>query len=106
MTRLILDVLMSSNYEFSKDGARAIRRSTVVVSSRLQRCPTDSPWQVYSYGHIAHLLGFPRRARQVGICLKHLPTFDPTEPENHFFHDQNVPWQRVLNSKGGISPRG
>lgn len=41
--------------------------------------------------------------RQVGVCLKHLPSHS-TEAEHHF-HDRNVPWQRVINAKGGISPR-
>lgn len=59
-----------------------------------------------SYGHIALLLGFPQRARQVGVCLKHLPSYAPDEPDKHFFHSDNVPWQRVVNAKGGISPRG
>ncbi len=62
--------------------------------------------KVTSYGHIAVLLGFPKRARQVGVCLKHLPHYDSTDPDRHFFHSNNVPWQRVINSKGGISPRG
>ena len=62
--------------------------------------------RVTSYGHIAVLLGFPKRARQVGVCLKHLPDYDPADPERHYFHGNNVPWQRVINSKGGISPRG
>ncbi|OQO01357.1 hypothetical protein B0A48_12912 [Cryoendolithus antarcticus] len=30
--------------------------------------------RVTSYGHIALLLGFPERPRQVGVCLKHLPS--------------------------------
>lgn len=59
-----------------------------------------------SYGHVALLLGYPKRARQVGICLKHLPTYDEAEPNKYEYHSQNVPWQRVVNSKGGISPRG
>lgn len=59
-----------------------------------------------SYGHIALLLGYPKRARQVGVCLKHLPSFDPADPDRHFHHNENVPWQRVVNSKGGISSRG
>jgi methylated-DNA-protein-cysteine methyltransferase-like protein len=42
-----------------------------------------------------------QRPRQVGVCLKHLSS-DTT----HTFHDGNVPWQRVINSKGIISPRG
>lgn len=73
------------------------------VYSTIQLIP---PGQCTSYGHIALLLGFPQRARQVGVCLKHLPSFDPTNPERYFYHDQNVPWQRVVNAKGGISPRG
>ncbi|GKT44645.1 alkyltransferase-like protein 1 [Colletotrichum spaethianum] len=40
------------------------------------------------------------RPRQVGICLKHLPT-DPTSR----FNNETVPWQRVINAKGTISPR-
>lgn len=44
-----------------------------------------------------------QRARQVGIALKHLPRNVPGI--DHFFHDQNVPWQRVINAKGMISHR-
>ncbi|GIJ88251.1 hypothetical protein Asppvi_007169 [Aspergillus pseudoviridinutans] len=57
--------------------------------------------KVTSYGHIALLLGQPKRPRQVGVCLKHLP-----EDPSHHFHSGNVPWQRVVNSKGMISHRG
>ncbi|KAL2205917.1 DNA binding methylated-DNA--cysteine S-methyltransferase [Sarocladium strictum] len=56
--------------------------------------------KVTTYGHIAALVGTPQRPRQVGVCLKHLPS----EPSSRFNHD-NVPWQRVINSKGIISPR-
>lgn len=59
-----------------------------------------------SYKHIAELLGYPKRARQVGVCLKHLPDYDENDPERFEYHNRNVPWQRVVNSKGGISPRG
>ncbi|PBP21980.1 DNA binding methylated-DNA--cysteine S-methyltransferase [Diplocarpon rosae] len=41
--------------------------------------------KVTSYGHIARLIG--------------------THP-THTFHNNNVPWQRVINNKGVISPRG
>ncbi|PLN79665.1 hypothetical protein BDW42DRAFT_186601 [Aspergillus taichungensis] len=58
--------------------------------------------KVTSYGHIALLLGEPKRPRQVGICLKHLPQPDS---DNHF-HAGNVPWQRVVNAKGMVSHRG
>ncbi|KAH8179145.1 6-O-methylguanine DNA methyltransferase, DNA binding domain-containing protein [Sarocladium implicatum] len=56
--------------------------------------------KVTTYGHIAMLVGTPQRPRQVGVCLKHLPA----DPSARFNHD-NVPWQRVINAKGAISPR-
>jgi methylated-DNA-protein-cysteine methyltransferase related protein len=59
-----------------------------------------------SYGHIALLLGSPQRARQVGVCLQHLPRYDPAQPERHAYNSENVPWQRVLNVRGGVSARG
>ncbi|KAH7070201.1 6-O-methylguanine DNA methyltransferase [Paraphoma chrysanthemicola] len=63
--------------------------------------------KVTSYGHIARLLGKPERPRQVGVCLKHLPSASTDRSKkSSTFHSGNVPWQRVINSKGGISPRG
>ncbi|KAH7078079.1 hypothetical protein BKA63DRAFT_532479 [Paraphoma chrysanthemicola] len=69
--------------------------------------------KVTSYGHIARLLGKRERpsvahARpQVGVCLKHLPSASTDRSKkSSTFHSGNVPWQRVINSKGGISPRG
>lgn len=79
--------------------------------------------KVTSYGHIAKLVGTrtflgtktqlyiylgiyktkiltAQRPRQVGICMKHL-SHDPDAR----FNNDNVPWQRVINSKGIISPR-
>ncbi|KAI2467795.1 DNA binding methylated-DNA--cysteine S-methyltransferase [Annulohypoxylon bovei var. microspora] len=56
--------------------------------------------KVTNYGHIAKLIGTPERPRQVGICLKHLSQ----DADSRFNHD-NVPWQRVINAKGIISPR-
>ncbi|KAL8409571.1 hypothetical protein RB594_007857 [Gaeumannomyces avenae] len=67
------------------------------VYSAVQEIP---PGKVTTYGRIAELVGFPQRPRQVGVCLKHLPE----DPEARFNHD-NVPWQRVINAKGIISPR-
>ncbi|MDD9828212.1 MAG: MGMT family protein [Deltaproteobacteria bacterium] len=49
--------------------------------------------RVATYGQIAHLAGLPRRARQVGYALHALP------------HGSRVPWQRVLNARGELSPR-
>jgi methylated-DNA-protein-cysteine methyltransferase related protein len=43
-------------------------------------------------GHVAKLIDRPRNSRQVGQALK-------------FLQDDTVPWQRVVNHKGIISPR-
>ncbi|KAI1652362.1 DNA binding methylated-DNA--cysteine S-methyltransferase [Daldinia loculata] len=68
-----------------------------VVYTAIQQIPYG---KVTTYGHIAKLIGTPERPRQVGICLKHLPQ----DADSRFNHD-NVPWQRVINAKGMISPR-
>jgi methylated-DNA-protein-cysteine methyltransferase-like protein len=49
--------------------------------------------RVATYGQVAALAGLPGRARQVGYALHALST------------DSNLPWQRVINSSGGISAR-
>lgn len=67
------------------------------VYSAVQEIP---PGRVTTYGHIAHLVGEAQRPRQVGVCLKHLSE-DDDATHNH----NNVPWQRVINAKGIISPR-
>ncbi|KAK2027513.1 DNA binding methylated-DNA--cysteine S-methyltransferase [Colletotrichum zoysiae] len=67
------------------------------VYAAVQEIPVG---RVTTYGHIARLIGTPERPRQVGICLKHLPT-DPSSR----FNNETVPWQRVINAKGTISPR-
>jgi methylated-DNA-protein-cysteine methyltransferase-like protein len=48
--------------------------------------------RVSTYGQIAALAGFPGQARLVGYALNRLS-------------DDRVPWQRVINSQGRISPR-
>jgi methylated-DNA-protein-cysteine methyltransferase-like protein len=45
-----------------------------------------------TYGQIATLLGAPRAARAVGYALR-------------ASKNKDVPWQRVINSQGGISAR-
>ncbi|KAF2445182.1 hypothetical protein P171DRAFT_463648 [Karstenula rhodostoma CBS 690.94] len=74
------------------------------VCEAVQEIP---PGKVTSYAHIARLVGKPQCPRQVGVCLKHLPAAS-TDPgkKSPEWHDGNVPWQRVINAKGGISPRG
>ncbi|KAJ4305421.1 Alkyltransferase-like protein 1 [Kalmusia sp. IMI 367209] len=48
--------------------------------------------KVTTYAHIARLVGKPAST-------------DPSKKSPQW-HDGNVPWQRVINAKGGISPRG
>jgi len=47
--------------------------------------------RVTTYGHVAALCGKPRAARTVGWALHALP------------EGSDVPWQRVINQRGGIS---
>src|SRR5205823_4270728 len=49
--------------------------------------------RVATYGQVAELAGLEGHARQVGYALHALP-------DNH-----RVPWHRVVNAKGEISPR-
>jgi len=49
--------------------------------------------RVATYGQIAELAGLPGHARQVGYALNSLP------------EGSDVPWQRVINAQGRISPR-
>lgn len=50
--------------------------------------------RVATYGTVAREAGFPGRARQVGYALAALRDA----------HD-DVPWHRVVNARGEISPR-
>lgn len=49
--------------------------------------------RVASYGQVALLAGLPRRARLVGKVLQGV-------------NDPDLPWHRVVNAAGRISPRG
>lgn len=49
--------------------------------------------RVATYGQVAALAGLPRHARQVGYALHALP------------EGSDVPWHRVINARGEISPR-
>jgi methylated-DNA-protein-cysteine methyltransferase-like protein len=51
------------------------------------------PGRVATYGQIAAIVG-NCTARMVGYALASLPS------------DSDVPWQRVINAQGKISPRG
>jgi len=71
---------------------------SAAVCQAVQQIPNG---KVTSYGHIALLVGRPECPRQVGTVMKHLPDAH----SGHVFHNGNVPWQRVINAKGEISPR-
>jgi methylated-DNA-protein-cysteine methyltransferase-like protein len=49
--------------------------------------------RVATYGQVATLAGLSGHARQVGYALHALP------------ERSTVPWHRVVNAQGGISPR-
>jgi len=48
---------------------------------------------VATYGQVARLAGLPGHARLVGYAMSALP------------EDSPIPWHRVVNAKGEISPR-
>ena len=49
--------------------------------------------KVTTYGRVAEMAGFPGRARQVGYALAATPD------------GLDLPWHRVINAQGRISPR-
>jgi methylated-DNA-protein-cysteine methyltransferase-like protein len=49
--------------------------------------------RVATYGQVAGLAGLPRHARQVGYALQAST------------NDDALPWQRVVNASGEVSPR-
>jgi len=49
--------------------------------------------KVATYGQVATMAGYHSQARQVGYALNSLPD------------GLDIPWQRVINAKGHISPR-
>lgn len=49
--------------------------------------------RVATYGQVARLAGLPNQARLAGYALHALPARSP------------VPWHRVVNAKGEVSPR-
>ena len=50
--------------------------------------------RVATYGQVAWEAGLPGRARLVGTVLRQLPP------------GSELPWHRVINARGQISPRG
>lgn len=59
------------------------------IYAQVRRIPRG---RVATYGQIAELVGLPNHARLVGYAL-------------HALKDEGVPWQRVVNARGQVSPR-
>lgn len=79
-------------------GLRRVRsvsvRTPTTANARIYSVVAKIPrGKVATYGQIASLADIPRHARQVGYALHALPV------------ESSVPWQRVINAKGEISPR-
>jgi methylated-DNA-protein-cysteine methyltransferase-like protein len=54
--------------------------------------------RVATYGQIARMAGFPGGARTAGWALRALP-------DGLRITGRRVPWHRVINARGGVSPR-
>ena len=67
--------------------AAGIRERIYAVVRRIPR------GRVASYGQVARLAELPGHARQVGYALHALP------------EGSGVPWHRVVNAQGRVSPR-
>lgn len=55
--------------------------------------------RVATYGQIARMAGLPRGARTVGWAMRAIP-------DDARVLGRRVPWHRIINASGGISPRG
>jgi len=71
-----------------------VKRETRNSYARIYRVVREIPrGKVATYGQVAVLAGLAGHARQVGYALHATP--DGAE----------IPWQRVINAKGAVSPR-
>ena len=73
------------------DGGSGLSAHARRIFAETSRIPEG---RVATYGQIAALAGIPRAPRLVGQALRKLPA------------SSDVPWHRVINAKGMISPRG
>jgi methylated-DNA-protein-cysteine methyltransferase-like protein len=63
-------------------------KTYVRILSVVRRVPYG---RVATYGMVAELAGFPNQPRLAGYALRHA--------------DDSVPWHRIVNARGQISPR-
>lgn len=70
-------------------GSRAPGSFAAAVHRLVRQVPRG---RVITYGGLARALGRPGGARAVGQAMRRSPP--------------DVPWHRVVNARGGISPRG
>jgi methylated-DNA-protein-cysteine methyltransferase-like protein len=71
-------------------GTVAISGTYARIYAVVRRIPRG---RVATYGQIAELAGLPGHARQVGYALNATPP------------GKRLPWHRVINAKGEVSPR-
>ncbi|MGD8395829.1 MAG: MGMT family protein [Candidatus Eiseniibacteriota bacterium] len=73
----------------------ARRRSTEGLHERIYAVVARVPrGRVATYGQVAELAGLGRQARLVGYALNALPE-----------GRDDVPWHRIINAQGRVSPR-
>lgn len=73
----------------------------MLVYSRVYKIVQQIPkGKVLTYGVISHLMNSRLSAAGVGWALQALP---PAGKAGAEYSSANVPWHRVINSKGGIS---
>jgi methylated-DNA-protein-cysteine methyltransferase-like protein len=70
--------------------SRKVSATYVRVYAVVKRIPHG---RVATYGQVATLAGIPGAARQVGYALNATP------------EGMRIPWQRVINAQGTVSPR-
>jgi methylated-DNA-protein-cysteine methyltransferase-like protein len=73
------------------NGQEAYQQFREAVWTACMRVPHG---RVTTYAHIARLVGFPNHSRSVGRVLK-----------EGGWQENDVPWQRIINSSGKISLR-
>ena len=77
-------------------GASPRRRGTfLAIYDVVARIPRG---RIATYGEVARMAGMPGAARTVGWAMAALPSGGRVA-------GRTIPWHRVLNAQGGVSPR-